>query len=344
MSLQKTNIDWFGFRAKDGPDVICSALQDAFPEHLGLSYKARKTGWRSFEQSFDLWVTDERGNPETDCQRIGMLMSGGEAVKGWTMASMSGDGCAWVGDWGRAMDCCTEQLQSFELKRVDVALDRFDGSHWHEVDQAWKDGEFSPAGAGRPPKAKPIDSRRPEDGRTYYVGSRESAKFYRGYEKGMQILGPQITAAQQRDPDSFDMLDWIFKSDVRLQKRDGGGYALETFDLKDWWRDEVEFKPVNQPLPLDLVENRDQYFAGAFPYLAKVLPTVDAQPLITRRERMPQLELAKLLEIVKTQYGNSLFTALHAYHGDMGAVWSKIVGKKHNKALIEAGVLLVDHE
>jgi DNA relaxase NicK len=343
MAAAKTNIDWFGFRTKDTPDVICEALQEAFPDHLKLSFNPRKQGWRSFEQSADVWLTDERGNPETDCQRIGMLMTGGDAVKGWSLASISGDGCAWVTDWSKAMDACSDGLQSFELKRVDVALDRFDGSHWHEVDAAWAAGEFCPPGGGKKPKAKPIDSRRPEDGRTYYVGSRESAKFYRGYEKGMQILGPQITAAQQRDPEAFDLADHIFKEDWRIDRNHDDGPQLQRFTMRDWWRDEVEFKPVNQPLPLDLVENRDQYFAGAFPYLAKVLPTADTQALITRRERMPQLELAKLLEIVRTQYGNSLFTALHAYHGDLGAVWEKIVGKKHNKALIEAGVLMVDH-
>ena len=344
MAAAKTNIDWFGFRSKDGPDVICGALQEAFPDHLKVSLNPRKQGWRSFEQAADVWLTDERGNPETDCQRIGMMMTGGDAVKGWSLASISGDGCAWVTDWSKAMDACSDSLQSFELKRVDVALDRFDGSHWHEVDAAWIAGEFAPPGVGRPPKAKPIDSRRPEDGRTYYVGSRESAKFYRGYEKGMQILGPQITAAQQRDPEAFDLADHIFKEDWRINRNTDEGPVLQRFTMRDWWRDEVEFKPVNQPLPLDLVENRDQYFAGAFPYLAKVLPTAETQPLITRRERMPQLELAKLLEIIRSQYGNSFFTAMHAYHGDIGAVWAKIVGKKHNRALIEAGVLMVEHE
>lgn len=341
--MPKTNIDWFGFRTKDTPDVICAALGEVFPKHLALSFNPRKQGWRSFEQAADVWLTDTRGNPETDCMRIGMTMSGGEAVKGWSMFSMSGDGCAWVEDWGRTMDVCTEELQAFELKRVDVALDRFDGSHWHDVDAAWSAGEFCPPGGGKKPKAKPIDKRRPEDGRTYYVGSRESAKFYRGYEKGMQILGPQLAAAESRDPENFNVLDHIFKSEVRVD-REGAEPRLVAFELRDWWRDEVEFKPVNQPLPLDLVDQRDQYFAGAFPYLAKVLPTAETQPLITRRERMPQVELAKLLEIVRGQYGNSLFTALHAYHGDIGAVWNKIVGKKHNAALVAAGVLLVDHE
>ena len=341
--MAKTHIDWFGFRSKDTPDVMVTALSEVVPEHLELSLSQRKTGWRSFESSFDLWVTDTRGNPETDCARIGMTMTGGDAVKGWSMFSMSGEGCAWVTDWGRVMDVCTDQLQAFELKRVDVALDRFDGSHWEDVDAAWKAGEFCPPTGGKKPKAKPIDSRRPEDGRTYYVGNRESSKFYRGYEKGMQLLGPMMVAAQQRDPEGYDWTDHFFRTDVRIEQGDDGTAKVFQFELRDWWRDEVEFKPVDNPLPLDLVEQRDQYFAGAYPYLAKVLPTADAQPLITRRERMPQLELAKLLETVRHQYGNSLFTALHAYHGDIGAVWDRIVGKKHNRALIEAGVLLVDH-
>lgn len=341
--MAKTHVDWFGFRAKDTPDVMVSALSEVMPKHLALTLAKRKTGWRSFEDSYDVWITDTRGDQETECARVGMAMSGGDAVKGWSMFSLSGEGCGWVTDWGRAMDVCTDQLSTFELKRVDVALDRFDGSHWHEVDEAWKAGEFSPPGGGKKPKAKPIDSRRPEDGRTYYVGNRESAKFYRGYEKGLQLLGPQISAAQERDPEGFDFASMFFREDVRIENEDGEA-KLVTFALRDWWRDEVEFKPVDNPLPLDLVEERDQYFAGAFPYLARVLPTADAHPLITRRERMPQLELAKLLETVRHQYGNSLFTALHAYHGDIGAVWSKIVGRKHSQALLAAGVLLVDHD
>lgn len=341
--MAKTHVDWFGFRAKDGPDVMVAALGEVLPSHLAMSLAKRKSGWRSFESAYDVWVTDTRGNPETDCAKVGMAVTGGEAVRGWSMLSLSGEGCGWVSDWSRTMDVCTDQLQAFELKRVDLALDRFDGSHWHEVDAAWAAGEFCPPTGGKKPKAKPIDSRRPEDGRTYYVGNRESAKFYRGYEKGMQLLGPQIVAAMERDPEAFDWAEWLSRSEIRIDTS-GPEPQLQHFKVADWWRDEVEFKPVDQPLPLDLVDRRDEYFAGAYPYLAKVLPTADAHPLITRRERMPQIELRKMLETIRTQYGNSLFTALHAYHGDIGAVWERVVGKKHNQALISAGVLMVDHE
>lgn len=341
---QKTSIDWFGFRTKDGPDVITASLSDCLPDRHQLSALPRKTGWRSFEQAYDLIVTDRDGDPETDYAKVGMLMSGGDAVKGWSMASIDGSGCAWMGDWGRTMDVCTETLKTFELKRVDIALDRYDGSHFDDVDLAWAAGEFCPPGGGRKPKAKAIASRRPEDGQTYYVGSRESPKFYRGYEKGLQILGPLLTAAHDRDDGDHSAIEIYLRRDPKIVLNESGERVAEMVAVRDWWRDEVEFKPGNQPLPLDMVENRDQYFAGSFPYLAKVLPTVDAQLLCTRRDRMPQVDLSKALELIKIQYGSTLFTALHAFHGDIGRLVEKIVGHKHSRALLDAGVLLVDHE
>jgi hypothetical protein len=62
-----------------------------------------------------------------------------------------------------------------------------------------------------------------------------------------------------------------------------------------------------------------------------------------RPERAPQIDLATALENCRVQFGPTLFTALMAYHGDIGAVWDKVVGRTHNQNLLEAGVLLVDH-
>jgi DNA relaxase NicK len=153
-----------------------------------------------------------------------------------------------------------------------------------------------------------------------------------------------LTAAHDRDETGDSALALYLSREARIVHNSNGEKVLQAIEVRDWWRDEVEFKPVNQPLPLDLVENRDQYFAGAFPYLAKVLPTVDPQTLCTRRDRMPQIDLAKALENIRIQNGSTLKTALQAYQGDIGLLLSKIIGHKHNKALVEAGVLLVDHE
>jgi hypothetical protein len=56
------------------------------------------------------------------------------------------------------------------------------------------------------------------------------------------------------------------------------------------------------------------------------------------------MTLSAALDQVRRQFGSTLFTALHAHQGDMTAVWDLIVGDKHNERLVEAGVLLVDHE
>lgn len=337
--LQKTSVDWFAFRSKDTPDVFASALQDGLPSHLSVDLKPRKTGWRAFEKSMEIWVTDKRAGDPNATMKCGMMMTGGANVRGWSMASLDGGGCSWVSDWSKLMDVCTDDLDAFELKRVDLALDRFDGSRWEEVDQAWKDGKFNPPGSGRPPKAKPIDSRRPQDGRTYYVGSRTSSKFYRGYEKGLQLLGPELAALELKGASREDIEGAFLRTEAHVVRTDHGPEFVSA-PIFNWWRDEVEFKPVNGPLPLDLVDRRDQYFAGAYPYLAEVLPNAQGEALVQRRERMPQLEVTKALAHIQRQFGRTLYTACAVYGGDINAVWDRIVGEDHNPALIAAGVLM----
>jgi DNA relaxase NicK len=83
---------------------------------------------------------------------------------------------------------------------------------------------------------------------------------------------------------------------------------------------------------------------GAYPFCAEVLPNVDPDTRKTRPETAAQVSLAAALENCRVQFGPTLFTALHAYGGDMTAVWEKIMGDHHSQPLLEAGVLLVDHD
>ena len=142
----------------------------------------------------------------------------------------------------------------------------------------------------------------------------------RCYEKGWQMLGAL--------PRSMDR---------------AAVTAVEGFPPKDIYRCEVEFKPKTAALPLDLIDRRDQYFAGAYPFLEHLLK-VEPEILVQRRERGPQLDLQARLAQIRYQHGNALFTALMAYHGDLTAVWDRIVGKRHSDTLVQAGVLLVDHD
>jgi phage replication initiation protein len=154
------------------------------------------------------------------------------------------------------------------------------------------------------------------EGSTIYIGKRTNAKFLRCYEKGLELVKafPAGTVTE-----------------------------LNGIPVQDIYRVELELKASDGPLPQDIIDNRDQYFAGAYPYLQTLIdvkPEVFVQP----REKGPQNSLASMLANVRRQYGSTLFTALMAHQGDIGAVWEKIVGHKHNADLLAAGVLLVDHE
>lgn len=330
---QKTSVDWFAFRSKDSPDVLASSLADSFGGYE-LFIQPRKGGWMGFEHSADLMLKGAHIKPG-EAARIGLVAHGGDVVKGWSMCSLSGIGCGFVGDWGQVMEECSG-LDSFELKRVDIALDRYDGSHFDEVQKEWREGGFSPTGAGRPPRAKVVAAVGGEGGSTFYVGTRRGAKFYRGYEKGFQFIERSLDKAKN-DEERYEAMTQLMRC------VDDSGRLVLT-DMRNWWRDEVEFKPVKCTLPLDIVECRDAYFTGAYPYLSRVLPEVESHVFVKREVKVQQLLLKQALAQVKAQYGPTLFTAMMAYEGDITAVWDQIVGNRHNRRLLESGVMLVEHE
>jgi phage replication initiation protein len=265
---------------------------------------------------------------------------GGEFQKNWAYVSFDGTGCSWIDDWDRAQQAPLDICENFELKRVDIAFDVYgEKEAFNNTYQAFKDGKFSPVGSGRPPKCTRIIGERPEDGSTIYVGNRSRDKYYRGYEKGKQLLGPSITAAIMKNPESFDWADWINQS--KVIDVDGSDVIV---DMWDWFRHEVEFKPKTTELPIDLIDRRDQYFTGAYPYLNEILKNVEPEILCLSREKKAQLDMSASLYQVRRMWGKTLFTALAAHHGDVGAVWSKIVGESHNLDLLNSGVLMFNHD
>lgn len=305
---QRTHIDWFAFRTQAEPKDVEGALQrfyGRFGSHVALY--PRRSGWQGYEQSADLRIAD---------MNVGLVAYGGENQSGWVYVSVSGKGCEWVPDWDSAQEEVA-QLEAFDLRRVDVALDTFKREMTHEtVVEAYRAGMFTMG--GRPPKMTRIEPEQVDEGRTIYVGTRERDKFARCYEKGLQLVA--------KEP-----------SDVRPTHIDG-------IPVANIYRAELELKAKTAPLPTDLVDRRDQYFAGAYPYFQSVLSEVEPEIISIRRERGPQTDLAAILATIRQQYGSHIFTALTAYHGDIGAVMAKLCGAHHNEALLRAGVLLVDHE
>lgn len=310
MNPQKTTIDWLRFRAQAEPRDILQTLKPMFGESANfLRLNHMNKGILGFQQGAQICLGD---------MPVGRMDYGGESQKGWVRADISGKGCEWVQDWERTADL--EELPSAQIRRLDIALTTWAGEMSHEqVVQAHTQGRFITR--GRPPVLQQITSSDEKAGRTCYIGKREqSDKFMRCYEKGLELASKYGG------------------------KMPGVVTHIEGSKVEDIYRCEVELKAASTDIPWEVIERRDQYFAGAYPFCSDILPNVEADILKRRPEKESQLSLAAALENCRIQYGPTLFTALIAYGGDMTAIWDKVIGDHHNQQLLEAGVLLVDHE
>lgn len=307
----KTSIDWLRFRVREEPSEILAALRPMYGDRAGdLHLLPGQKGILGFQRSSTIKLQDIS---------IGRMDFGGESQKGWVRVDIPGKGCEWVQDW-----CATDgvvSLNSAQIRRLDIALTTWDGEVTHDrVLQAHSEGKFITG--GKPPELRQIVSSDQHAGRTCYIGSREGAKFLRCYEKGFEVYQKMI-AAYGFSPE---------------------GVKLDGKNLADIYRVELELKPDRCVIPWETIDQRDQYFAGAYPFNAELLPEVEPDVLLRDPKKAPQRELQALLGVIRQQYGKSLYTACAAFQGDIGAVWDQIVGNEHNPRLVEAGVLMVDHD
>lgn len=303
----KTTIDYLRFRARAEPRDVIEAMRPMFGTlGPGLKFRALERGSMGFQQAAHIVVGD--------CP-MARMDYGGDSQRGWVRTEITGKGCEWVQEWDALGS--VEELPDSQPRRLDIALTTWDGEISHDtVVAAHMDGQFN--GGGRPPDLQQITSSNERAGRTCYVGKRTSDKFFRAYEKGFEMAGKT----------------------ARL----GPCTHINGHRVEDIYRCELELKAGGSDISWDVVERRDQYFAGAYPFCGRVLPGIEADILMRRKERAPQTDLAVALENCRIQFGPTLYTALRAYHGDMTAVWDKVIGDHHAEALLEAGVLLVDHE
>ena len=307
----KTTVDWLRFRAKEDPRDILEAIRPLYGDTDladAISFGPLQKGILGFKQALPIMLADIP---------IGRIDSGGESQRDWSRVDLTGVGCEWMRDLSAIG--AIEALKDSQIRRIDLALTTWDGEVTHDrVVQAHAAGRFI---TRRPPVLRQITSSDPRAGKTCYIGKREqSDKFMRCYEKGFEIAAKYAS----RSPGEIVGID---------------GKALE-----DIYRCEVEFKAVGTDIPWEIIERRDQYFAGAYPFCADVLPGIEADILMRRPERAPQIGLKAALDNLRIQFGPTIYTALHAYHGDWTTLCAKIIGDHHNQTLVEAGVLMVEHD
>lgn len=322
MQPQKTFIDWLKFRTKTDHYKILEALKPNFyaGEELRLGAQEQgRDGW-TYRRSF--YLVDER---------IGSVDYGGESQRDWVRVDLSGSACRWVKDW-YGMSLLVDQLDSAELRRVDIALDVFDGSvNIDSVLREHKAGGFDRG--GRRPKERRILSEDQSEGWTVYIGSRDSSRFVRVYGKGWELLDKTGAMGMVRTIPGWR--DAVFSWDNGEKSKAG-----------DYVRMEAEFKPSDGfVLPWTMLTTPDQFFAGIGSYFAS---QVDSRPLLI--QSMPSQLFAKLSNESAMYYATMQVGSLLALQlqkrGDTDAnrlqIFRELLGDKTpTERLVEAGVLML---
>lgn len=314
----KTFIDYLRFRFKASPFQALEAIRPAFgfvtPDLIELGGEEKgKDGWLYRRP---LLLAGD--------QILGWVDYGGESQRGWSRWDMSGTGCGYITGWNLLQD----RLLAIagELRRVDVALDFFDGEVRHEdVLAAYAAGKFKRPHVGRAPKMKRVETSCPKDGRTIYIGARDSARFIRCYEKGWELL------SKAKAP------DWI-KEDALCHFREGIPSKPE-----DYYRLEVELKTVDDVvIPWRILVEPDAFFAGAAPWFETL---VDAAPIRTEGPPScfyPVQTLQSSMQHCRRAYGG-LFKALIELYGDSletkALLFDALCSENPSDRLVKAGCL-----
>ncbi len=308
--MNKTSIDWLSFRTKTNPFDSMDAMAPIFGSaHDLVKFVPGLKGRDGWERGGDIMLAGDL--------RLGCMDYAGEHQRGWVRIQLTGEGCGWVQDWAKA-EKLPEVLGESDIKRLDIALTTFKGEITDRtVTQAHKRGAFS--SGGRPPAMKSISSSDPRAGKTRYIGTRAGAdKFLRCYEKGFEMIS--------KVPETW-----------RKNVTEVDGNKVE-----DIYRVELELKAVNNYIPWTALETkRDDAFAGAYPWLAELLPLAQPWKMQALPDFKAKTALPTQLEHCRIAYGGALRMALDIYGADQ--LLAMIVGDKPSKVLIAAGVLTVDH-
>lgn len=319
--MRKTGIDYLRFRAKNDHYDVLEAVRPFFTAGNLMVLGPEEKGKDGWEKRRSVALADIT---------IAYMDYGGESQRDWLRFDMSGKGCDWVQDWA-GFSRLYDVLPTAQLRRVDVKLDVVDGSVTHErVLSAYESLQFKRPMAGRNPKMKKIEGSSVCDGRTIYIGARDSARFIRCYEKGWEEL------SKVKLPEQFK------KPDLVVDFEDGHG----PMPVADRYRVEVEFKAVDDAVvPWPILFDSDAYFAGSAPFCASL---VDAAP---RRvapafpsEFLPKATLAMSMEHCRVAYGGLLRTIVQMYGNTPEAkvrLFDELTGVNPSTRLIKEGVLML---
>jgi hypothetical protein len=110
------------------------------------------------------------------------------------------------------------------------------------------------------------------------------------------------------------------------------------------FRHEVEFKPKTNELPTDLIDRRISILLAHIHIWSEVLQNIEPEILTLSIEKKLKIWLhlsIKYVECMEQLCLTALVLLMAAMWGQFG---KKLLVKEHNQPLVDAGVLMFDHD
>lgn len=271
-------IDWvtFSFKTHNFPLKLSSghvALTDYDYVQALSSYLAdvfgygvtsqRSSGLNFFANSFDLGR-----------EGWGVVCIGGQNDSVSIMVKGQGLMAARVG-WESRLVAFLRSIPDSKITRVDLASDNFDSkTTLNDYLDMYRADLFT--SRGRPPSTSfGGDWERPNGkGRTLYIGSRDSGKLLRIYEKGLQLAN----GFHEKYP--------------------------------NWIRVELELSNKDRIIPFEVLTETGQYLAGAYPALANLH---QRQERIATNKKTAVSSVERSVQTTRHQFGKHIWTHVQLF-------------------------------
>jgi len=228
VTVKREALSRLAFIEEDCSDARATGLLAArLAEFSGFSFgEMRERGRDYYAHTATIWNDNGR--------EVGSVSGGGEHQRGTFCFTLKGEACTYGAEgWERAAYDFFQALDA-KITRVDLCRDFFDGEKGGVdfVREGYRAGLFDYR--NRRPSCEQAGDWEHSQGRTWYVGKRESGKLFRAYEKGHQ-LGDMASS---------------------------------------WWRAEVELRSHQRIIPLETLIRPAAFFAGAYQFCAELLEGV----------------------------------------------------------------------
>lgn len=313
----KTVIDWLAFTSTETIAILQEFVTIFVPNAL---FFPQMKGWQGYKNHYSISVFGKN---------IGLLAYGGNNERPYL--SITGDGCRLIEDWALVTHYLNT-MEEVKITRCDIAADYYYGEVTREiVDNAYEEGKFILSKSSKNPMwdpRNPVSGDGVPKGWTRYVGKRTSGKFLRIYHKGLEQFG-------KLDPETQEtfLKNW---EDIEIN---GIYKAPEEATFKNWVRVEVEYSSKNRLLPIEIIEERDNYFSGSYPFLEEILPmTTPLRPKTLPNNLETEIEI--MFNHIRNQYG-SFFTTMLASGMTPEEILKKSMNGKLSQRIIKAGGLEV---